>query len=245
MLADAEQSAADGDFEGQREVLRRGLEASPEDVPLLMAAARYYLRIEPEGRYKPQLALHYAMRAARGSGYPGEELSRLLSQAYRAAGGLEEERALLLAGLNAVGHPDANAPMLRQPVDHDLLEPTLANLREQKRREEGAKPRSRCLAGMAYVPAGRYPPGTEAALENVLIEVDAFCIDQLQPGGVASRFKNSAELGEKCAAVGKRLCRRAEMQVACGAMAGVFGVHPACAMNRVLRCCSGLLGADH
>ncbi len=237
-LDDAQESARNGDYEGQREILRRALESSPEDLPLLMEAARYYLRSSPQGRYKPRLALHYAMRAARASESPDGEVSKLVFKAYRAAGSLEEERELLVAGLRAVGHPDSEAPQLRQPVDPDLLEPTLANLREQKRREEGGQPLPPCEEGMAYIPAGRYPTGPESFTRDETIEVQGLCIDQVAPGGLASQFENAAALDAACSAVDKRRCSDNEMQVACGAMAAVLGTHPACVMNRVLRCCS-------
>ena len=236
-LEDAQESARNGDYEGQREIIRRALESSPEDLPLLMAAARYYLRSPPEGRYKPRLALHYAMRAARASEYPDGEVSKLVFKAYRAAGSLEEERELLVAGLRAVAHPDAETPQLRQPVDPDLLEPTLANLREQKRREEGGQPLPRCEEGMEYIPAGRYPTGPESFTREETIEVQGLCIDQVVPGGLASQLGSDAELDAACSAVDKRRCSVGERQVACGAMAAVLGTHPACVMKRVLRCC--------
>lgn len=226
-----------GDFEGEREILRRALESSPEDVPLLIAAARYYLRSGPDGRYKPRLALHYAMRAARASEHPDSDVSKLMFKAYRAAGTLEEERELLTAGLQAVLHPEAGDPQLRKPVDPELLEPTLENLREQKRREEGGERPQPCEDGMAYVPAGRYPIGSDSFSRDDLPEVQSFCIDQLQAGALGSKLESVAALGEVCSAAAKRRCSKDEMQVACGAMAGVLGVHPACVMNRVLRCC--------
>jgi len=236
-LKDAQESARNGDYEEQREILRSALESSPDDLPLLMEAARYYLRSPPQGRYKPRLALHYAMRAARASEYPDGEVSKLVFKAYRAAGTLEEERDLLMAGLRAVGHPDAEVPQLRQPVDPDLVEPTLENLREQKRREEGGKPMPPCEQGMAYIPAGRYPTGPESSSREDTIVVQALCIDQVRPGGLASQLESASALSAACAAADKRLCSEDEMLVACGAMMAVLGTHPACVMNRVLRCC--------
>ena len=236
-LQDAAASNEAGDFEGEREILRRALESSPDNVPLLLAAARYYLRSGPDGRYKPRLALHYAMRAARASERPSGDVSKLLFKAYRAAGSLDEERDLLAAGLHAVGHPDANEPRLRKPVDPDLLEPTLENLREQKRREEGGQRRQPCEDGMAYIPAGRYPSELNAPSGDDVLEVHEFCIDQLRAGALGSQLESAAAIAEICADSAKRRCSQDEMQVACGAMAGVLGVHPACVMNKVLRCC--------
>jgi hypothetical protein len=202
-----------------------------------MAAARYYLRSGSDGRYKPRLALHYAMRAARASEQPDSDVSKLMFKAYRAAGSLEEERDLLVAGLQAVGHPDARGPRLRKPVDPDLLEPTLENLREQKRREEGGERRKPCEDGMAYIPAGHYPSGPDSSGRDDVLAVQAFCIDQLRAGELGSKLETMSAIADICSEAGKRRCGQDEMQVACGPMAGVLGVHPACVMNKALRCC--------
>ncbi len=232
VLADAEQSRLAGDFEREREVLRRGLEASPEDLPLLLAAARYYLRSEPEGRYKPRLALHYAMRASQASTGSDPEVSRLLYKAYRAAGGLQEGDELVKRGLEAVRHPDATAPKRLRPVDPDLVEPTLENLIEQRRRWREGPPPSPCPPGTGYIPAGRYPVSDTSARE-----VTAFCIDTLGSGELATKLASASELAAACEAGGRRACSPGEMLVACSAMVTTLGAHPACTMEPIMRCC--------
>jgi len=230
-LVEAEASRVAGDFEREREILRTALEASPDDVALLMAASRYYLRAEPERRYKPRLALHYAMRASQAADSPNQEVSRLLFTAYRAAGGSEGGRELAKLGLGAVGHPDAEDPRGLRPVDPDLVEPTLANLIEQRRRwDEGPTPP--CPPGTGHIPAGRYPVG--AGGEH---EVAGFCIDVLAAGELATQQASAADIEAACRARDRRLCRVDESLVACTAMLAVFGAHPACTVDLVQRCC--------
>ncbi len=246
VLAEVRELAAAGDYEVQREVLRRGLESHPEDVPLLLQAVEFYLREAPEGRYRPRLALHYAMRAARVAGAPRPEVSRLLFKAYRAAGSSDQELALLREGLQAVHHPDAMAPRQRQRLDPELVELTLANLREQKRRQDRTPDTSPCVPPMVWIPPGRYPfihqPATSAEVEQhnsteVSVLISGVCIDRLMPGSLASLLVDRAAVGKNCQAAGKRACSVAEQQVACGAMLGVLGTHPGCLSERALRCC--------
>jgi hypothetical protein len=232
-LVQAEASQAAGDFERQRQILRDALESSPDDVPLLVAAARYYLRPEPEGRYKPRLALHYAMRAKGAADAPSEELSRLMFTAYRAAGGLESGHELVRQGLEAVGHPDAANPRRLRPVDPDLVEPTLANLIEQRRRWDAGPPGPPCAVGRGYIPAGRYPVGGRGERE-----IAAVCIGVLGPGELATQLAADVDIAAACRASGRRACSAAEALVACTAMASVLGAHPACTMDSILRCCA-------
>jgi len=232
-LAEAEASAAAGDFERQRQILRDALESSPDDVPLLVAAARYYLRSPPEGRYKPRLALHYALRAKDAADAPSEELSRLMFTAYRAAGGFESGQELVRQGLEAVGHPDAANPKGLQPVDPDLVEPTLANLIEQRRRWDKGPPGPPCGADSGYIPAGRYPVAGDGERE-----ISGVCIGVLGAGELATQLAADADVAAACKASRRRACSAEEALVACTAMVKVLGAHPACTMRSVVRCCA-------
>ena len=230
-LADANESRLAGEFAREREILRAALESSPDDVPLLMAAARYYLRAEPEGRYKPRLALHYAMRASRQPHSSDPAVSALLFTAYRAAGGSDEGRELVQRGLEAVGHPDAANPVSLQAVDPDLVEPTLRNLIEQRRRwSEGPQPA--CPPGTGHIAAGRYPVGPSGERE-----VAGFCIDVLAAGELATQMDTLADLESACGLRDRRVCSSDELLVGCTAMRAVLGQHPACTKDRILRCC--------
>ncbi len=106
---------AEGEFEAAESALRTGLEAHPDDVPLLLAAAGFYLRSEPSGLRRPRLSLHYLLRLDRVLG-PDPRTGRLFLEAYQAAGTLPEEAELIQRGLTAIRHPEAEAPRARPPL---------------------------------------------------------------------------------------------------------------------------------
>ena len=154
-----------GELEQAQETLRRALERHPDDVPLLCAAASFYLGSIEDGTYKPRLALHYALRAdlaARGS---NAAAARLLAKAHRAAGGLEQ-----------VGHPEAEAPKKLRPFDSDLLDPTLENYLEQSLRWKRGKKRPTCPPAQLLVPGGLYP---RKAGPDQSIAVSPFCVERM------------------------------------------------------------------
>jgi len=168
-----------GDLETAQETLRGAIERHPDDVPLLCAAASFYLGSSEDETYKPRLALHYALRAdqeARGS---NAAAAKLLAKAHRAAGGLTalpEGEALLAAGLEQVGHPDAASPQRLRPFDSDLLESSLENFVEQSLRWKRGKKRPSCPSHQLLVPAGLYPRKTVPRQD---IAVSSFCIERM------------------------------------------------------------------
>lgn len=220
--ADAESAVVSGEFDEAERVLREGLERHPEDIELLIAAGEFYLRPFPEERYKPRLALHYAMRADRDADNNDPRAAGLLVRAWRANGGSEMGDRLVQEGLHQLGHPDQRAPKRLQIADPDLLAPTSANLREQKRRE-GLADQEPCGSGLSFVDGAMWPlpDGTQADLAP-------FCAER------------SARTGT-CAARGLRACTPDEGAVLCGPMLSVVGRHPACVDPTVGRCCAAPL----
>jgi hypothetical protein len=174
-----EEALGAGELEQAEETLSRALERHPDDVPLLCAAASFYLGSPEDGTYKPRLALQYALRAdqvARGS---HAAAARLLGKAHRAAGGLTslpQGEALLAAGLEQIGHPEAASPKRLRPFDSDLLEPTLENFVEQSLRWKRGKKRPTCAADHLLVPGGLYP---RRAAPDQNIAVSTFCIERM------------------------------------------------------------------
>lgn len=193
-LSRHEVALAQEDFDGAEQSLRDGLERHPRDVPLLCAAASFYLRAQPEATYKPRLALHYALRADQAAKGTDGEAVRLLARAHRAAGGLTalpQGEALLAAGLEQVGHPDAGSPKRLKPFDSDLLDPTLENLLEQKLRWELGKKQPTCPEQQLLVPEGNYPLEDPS---GATVSLAAFCVERMP----------SLDLG--CAGTGLRQC---------------------------------------
>jgi hypothetical protein len=210
------------------EALRSGLEDHPGDIPLLCAAASFYLRPDPAESYTPRLALHYAMRADQAAGGVNPDAARLLGMAHRAAGGLTalpEGEALLAAGLEALGHPDAGAPQRLRPFDSDLLDPTLANLLEQKARWEKGRIQPTCPPEQLLVPAGQYPIAVanlgDAPPSETELALAAFCIGRLpatEPG---------------CSGEGERGCSSEEITVVRAALKALLWGDPT-----ARRCCA-------
>ncbi len=163
-----------GDDASAEEHLRGALERHPDDVDLLLAAADFYLRADPaaEPYYKPRLSLHYAMRADKAAAYGDPRATEAMVRAHRGAGGFEETDELVREGLAGLNHPDADAPVALQPVDPDLVEPSVANVLEQRRRD--ALPPWSCGVGLVLVPAGSYPldDGATAVIE------EPFCVEE-------------------------------------------------------------------
>ena len=210
-----------GDMEAAEQTLREGLEAHPTDVDLLVAAAEFYLSSIPEDRYKPRLALHYAMRADRASDNQDKRAAALLMKAWRANGGSPMGDKLVAEGLHQLGHKDQRDPVRLGVTDPDLLDPTAENLREQVRRDKardsGATP---CGHGFAFVAGAAWPlpDGTDASLS-------AFCAERNARAGT-------------CSARGLRSCTPDERDVLCGPMKSVVGLHPSCVEPTVTRCCA-------
>ena len=219
---DAEAAIAVGDPDRAEELLRKGLEQHPEDVDLLVAAGEFYLRPIPEDRYKPRLALHYAMRADRAADNTNQMAAALLVRAWRANGGSEMGDQLVAEGLHEVGHRDQRTPVRLDAADPDLLEPTAQNLREQKRRE-AMRDKNPCGAGLAFVAGAAWPlPDGESA------DLPAFCAERdTRPG--------------TCSARALRACTPDEVAVLCGPMVAVVGRHASCADATVGRCCASPL----
>jgi hypothetical protein len=200
-LSGHEAALEDGDLDLAEQRLRDGLERHPSDVPLLFAAAAFYLRAEPTETYKPRLALHYALRADQAARGADIDTVRLLARAHRAAGGLTAlpaGEALLAAGLELVGHPDADAPKRLKPFDSDLLDPTLENLLEQKLRWELGRKQPTCTEQLLLVPEGKYPLGEPL---GATVSLAAFCVERMP----------SLDLG--CAGPGLRQCSGQEERV--------------------------------
>jgi hypothetical protein len=190
--------------------LRDALERHPSDVPLLSAAAAFYLRAEPTETYKPRLALHYALRADQAAGGADIDTVRLLARAHRAAGGLTAlpaGEALLAAGLELVGHPDADAPKRLKPFDSDLLDPTLENLLEQKLRWELGKKQPTCTEQQLLVPEGNYPL---AEPSGTTVSLASFCVERMP----------SLDLG--CAGPALRQCNGEEERVVRMTLSGML-----------------------
>ncbi len=222
---DAESAVAVGDLDRAEELIREGLERHPEDVDLLVAAGELYLRPVPEDRYKPRLALHYAMRADRAADNTNQVAAALLVRAWRANGGSEMGDQLVAEGLHQVGHRDQLAPVRLDAADPDLLEPTAENLREQKRRE-AMREKNPCGAGLAFVAGAAWPlPDGGSA------DLQAFCAERdVRPG--------------TCTARALRACTPDEVAVLCGPMVAVVGRHASCADVTVGRCCAAPLVGD-
>ena len=83
-LASAQTYLDAGDYDGAQSAFRRGLERHPDDVPLLLTAANFYLRADAEDHYKPRLGLHYASRASRADDADRVEVTSALVRALRA-----------------------------------------------------------------------------------------------------------------------------------------------------------------
>ncbi len=236
--ADVARAVEGGDEAAAEVVLRRALDRHPKDVALLVQAAEFYLRPSPDEFYRPRLALHYAMRADKAANYGSDDVGRTLMRAYRAAGGVqgtELGERLIQDGLAAVNHPDRGSPKRLQPADRDLLDPTLANVLEQERRNrrraEGATP---CGPGLVHVPEGTYPP----ARGGPDLIVEAFCVERPPATGVGQIAIEVERRATICGALGRRLCHDAETAVACGPLRTVVGRHNACEDDRVVRCCA-------
>lgn len=194
-----------GDDTAAQDTLRDALESHPDDVELLLAGAHFYLRADAPDHWKPRLSLHYAMRADQASGSSDARATAAMMRAHRAAGGFEQTEGLVRQGLAAVRHPDAEAPTLLSPVDPDLIEPTLPNILEQRRRDEARRRGIVCDDGLIGVPAGLYPT------DGGDLEVDEHCVEE----------RGHAEPAV-CAHRGLRDCRVAERAVAAGPMAGLL-----------------------
>ena len=222
---DAEAAVAVGDPVRAEEFLREGLERYPEDVALLVAAGEFYLRPIPEDRYKPRLALHYAMRADRAADNTNKAATALLVRAWRANGGSEMGDQLVADGLYRVGHRDLRAPVRLNAADPDLLEPTAENLREQKRREV-MRDKNPCGAGLAFVARAAWP-----LPDGGSTDLPAFCAErETRPG--------------TCTARALRACTPDEVVVLCGPMLAVVGRHASCADATVGRCCAAPLVSE-
>jgi hypothetical protein len=236
--AEVAEAVSAGDAENAEDVLRAALGRHPKDALLLAVAAEFYLRPEPDDLYRPRRALHYAMRADRAANYASDDVGRTLMRAYRAVGGIqgtELGQRLIEDGLNAVHHPDRADPKRLQKVDRDLLDPSLANILEQDRRDrrraEGATP---CGAGFVHVPSGTYPP----TFGGDDLVVEAYCVARPAAGGGAQIADTVAARAAVCDALGDRLCTPAEAAVACGPLRTVVGRHITCEDARVVRCCA-------
>ena len=216
----AEQDLGVGDYEAAAETLRRGLEAHPDDVELLLIAGEMYLSPIPEDIYKPRLALHYALRADREAAHQDKRATSLLTRAYRATGGSTFGDQIVQQGLAQVGHKDATAPKRLDAADPDLLELTSANLREQARRDVArAAGDTPCAEGFVHVPAGRYPaPGGDE------VDLEEFCVSR------AGTSRQGCQ--------GARVCSDDERLLACTSLGAVLGDDPGCADGAVDRCCA-------
>jgi hypothetical protein len=178
------------------------------------------------------------MRADKAANYGSDEVGRTLMRAYRAAGGVrgtELGRRLIADGLDAVRHPDRANPKQLAAVDRDLLDLTLANVLEQKRRDAawaaGTKP---CEDGYVHVPSGIYPPPRDGPD----LEVDAFCVERPSPIGVAQIAIEADRRDAICRALGSRSCNETEAALACGTLRTIVGRHKSCEDDRVVRCCA-------
>jgi len=225
-LEQHQSSLAAGDLNRAEEVLAAGLEAHSDHVPLLCAAASFYLQEEPRGVYKPRLALHYAMRADMSARGLDTEAARLLGMAHRAAGGptaLPEGEELLRAGLEQINHPDARNPRQLRPFDPDLLELSLENVLEQKARWERGRVQPTCPEDQLLVSAGRYPVESTGNLPqepSKEVEVPAFCVLRMP------------SLDSSCGGSNERPCSAAETAVVRGPIAAALWGNP-----RAVRCC--------
>lgn len=215
--AQAQQKIELGDVVAAQETLTRALESHPDDVELLLIAGELALQPVPEEHYTPRLALHYALRADRAAVHQDPRATRLLTRAYRAAGGTPLGDTIVQQGLEQLGHRDARAPRRLSAADPDLLEPTAANLREQVRRDaarrDGVTP---CPSDRVHVPAGRYPA------DGLEVTVDAYCVAR---GGTTGCLDG-------------RTCSGPEARVACTALRAVLGDDPSCADPTLSRCCA-------
>ncbi len=216
----AERDLGLGDYEAAAETLRRGLEAHPKDVELLLIAGEMYLSPIPEDTYKPRLALHYALRADREAAHQDKRATSLLTRAYRATGGSAFGDQIVQQGLAQVGHKDATAPKRLDAADPDLLDLTSANLREQARRDAArAGGETRCGAEFVHVPGGRYPVPVDGELR-----LAEFCVSRA----------GTSEQGCQ----GARRCTEDERLLACTSLGAVLGDDPGCADEAVDRCCA-------
>lgn len=215
-----EESLGAGELERAQETLLEALERHPDDVPLLCAAATFYLGPSDEGRYKPRLALRYALRADQAARGSNAAAARLFAKAHRAAGGLTalpEGEALLAAGLEQVGHPDAASPRRLRPFDSDLLEPTFENYVEQSLRWKKGKKRPTCSSDQLLVPGGAYP---RRAAPDQSITVSPFCIGRMPSVDV----RCSPEEQRQCSADEVEVVREALLE----ALWGDRGAHRCC-----------------
>ncbi len=209
-----EASVEAGEPQAAEDTLREALERHPRDVELLVAGAEFYLRPEPEEFYRPRLALHYAMRADQAAEGREPRATSAMVRAHRGAGGFAETEDLVRAGLGSLQHPDADAPVLLEPVDPDLLEPSLPNLLEQRRRRDAGSQQPGCPESQLLVPAGRYPGSHEVA---------AFCVE-----------RRGRPVEVECSSLGLRSCSAAEDGVVVGAIGPLLDGDGA-----AHRCCSG------
>lgn len=219
--ADLDAQLAVGNVSAAEETLRKGLEAHPNDVELLVAAAEFYLSPIPEDRYKPRLALHYAMRADRAADNQDKRAAALMMKAWRGNGGSPMGDELVAQGLHQLGHKDQRDPLRLGVADPDLLDPTAENLREQARRDKArASGEDPCGNGLAFVAGAVWPlpDGRDADLAP-------FCAERDARAGT-------------CSARGLRGCTPDERDVLCGPMRSVVGAHPSCVDPTVARCCA-------
>ena len=191
-----------GDDAATETALRAALERHPDDLELLLVASDFYLLPTTDDFYRPRLALHYAMRADQAGRHQDERATRAMVMAHRGAGGFDEAQPLIREGLAGLGHPDAEDPVRLKPVDRDLLEPTLPNLVEQRRRETDGTPTPTCADGLLLVPKGEYPPN---------LQVADFCVEERgRPAAI------------DCALLELRSCDSVEAAVAAGLLAGLL-----------------------
>jgi hypothetical protein len=197
---------ATGEDAATEALLREVLERRPEDIELLLTASDFYVRADAPDYYRPRLSLHYAMRADRAAGFTDARATLAMVRGHRAAGGFEESDALVREGLAGVDHPDAQAPVRLEPVDPDLVEVTLPNLIEQRRRQTDGRPTPVCEEGLLLVPVGEYPSAT--------IE-EPYCVEERdRPAPIP------------CDQLELRACTEPERSVAAGAVAGLLKGEP-------------------
>lgn len=218
-LDDHEDALTLGDSATAEVKLRDGLERHPDDVELLLAGAGFYLRPDEPDSWKPRLALHYAMRADRAASGQDERATAAMVRAHRASGGFAETEALVRQGLSDLNHPAADAPVLLKPVDPDLIDPTVENVLEQRRRD--GMPPPTCPPGLVVVPEGRYPldDGSDT-------EVAMFCVEE-----------RGRPVAASCETRALRDCSEAEAAVVAGPMSamlqGESSHHRCCALATV------------
>lgn len=209
---------AAGDLEAAEDELRRGLDGSPDHVPLLIEAAELYLRAEPESWYRPRLAVHYALRADKAARGLDPAATRTLTRAWRGGGRPPAYEALIEKGLDAVHGPAPRGELERVALaSPERLDLTPENLRADRRDRE--RPADRCADGLTLVPSGVWP-----IAEGATVAAAAFCVE--------ARAATSVAL---------RPCDSSEVAVSCGPMSRVLGAPAACDQGGIgLRCASPL-----